>query len=77
MLFMGGGMSDLSNFGGAITGGNLCSGGHTIQWAGSANYKIPEGYPCCCGRTVVKYEICPVCGHEKMIMKEKVLPPTA
>jgi hypothetical protein len=45
-----------------------CSSGHVVIWAGSMDYKIPEGTPCACGYTKVHYITCPTCGHERMEM---------
>ena len=50
------------------TSKGLCSGGHTVLWAGDPNYEIPEGYPCACRWGVVMYVTCPTCEHKKMVI---------
>ena len=50
---------------------NSCKYGHIIMWAGDQNYRMPEGYPCACGQTFVRYEVCPTCGHEKRLLVPK------
>ncbi len=51
--------------------GGYCNNGHVIFWAGDPYYEIPDGYPCTCGLTVMKWETCPTCGHRKITMVEK------
>jgi len=63
---------------GRITGGGgsesakylACPNGqHSIGlWGGDPYREIPEGTPCACGMTIVKYITCKECGYKRMKM---------
>ena len=53
---------------GGIAAGGFCTNGHVVISSYSPDYEIPEGTPCSCGLTVVRYETCSKCGHKRMEM---------
>lgn len=50
---------------------NPCSNGHVVVWAGDPYAKLPEGFPCACGATVIHWQRCEHCGHERYVLVEE------
>ena len=46
---------------------NLCGNGHTFIFSsGEVNAKVPEGFQCSCGKTLVHWTRCDYCGQDKL-----------
>lgn len=49
----------------------LCYPSHTVIWVGDYHYKLPEGFPCVCGKMVVHYITCDKCGNCNWVLVER------